>query len=88
VQTRLPRAVVEANDPCGLADRHLDRVAGASLGPVGLVAEIVVDGIDIDPRSVVVELEPVSDLMTHSVASLVVCPTAVRGRSGGSPRQG
>jgi hypothetical protein len=50
---------VEPHHPGRLAHEALDHLPRTSLRPVGLVGEVVVDGVDVDPRTVVVELEAV-----------------------------
>jgi hypothetical protein len=61
----LALAVVDADDAVGLADEAVNGVARPSLRPVRVVGEVVVDGVDVDARRVVVELEPVAEGTPH-----------------------
>jgi hypothetical protein len=48
-----------------LPHEALDVLARASFRPVGLAREEVVNGVDVDPCRVVVELDPVFQLSSH-----------------------
>jgi hypothetical protein len=56
----LTRAVVDAHHPLRLANEPFQHIAGPSFRPVRLVREIVVDGVDVDPCRIVVELDAVA----------------------------
>lgn len=61
----LAAVVVEADDAGGVADESLDGLAWASARPVGLVGEETVNGVNVDPAGVVVELEAVWQRSFH-----------------------
>src|SRR5438045_1693900 len=53
----LGAVVVDAGNALGFADEALDHLIRPASRPVRLVGEIVVDGRDVDPPGIVVELE-------------------------------
>ena len=71
----LALAVVEADDAVGLADQPFDRLARASLRPVG-TGEERVGGVEVDASRIVVELEPARESLSSSVLSLAACSAA------------
>src|SRR5918992_592322 len=65
-ESDLTLAVVEAHDPGRLAHEPLLLLAGPPGCPVGVVGDEVVDGVDVDPVAVVVDLKPARDLALHA----------------------
>src|SRR5947209_19503327 len=74
----LTGAVVQADYAGGFPDRPHHGGVRAPAGPVGLAAQIPVDGIRIDAVAIVVELQTARELATQS-------PTSIRRRPGGVP---
>ncbi len=84
----LALAVVEADDACCLVDQPILRLPGAPGRPVALLAEEAVHLGAVDPRCVVVELEPVAELAPHALSLSRTITTSVtrRASSAGSRR--
>ena len=63
-------ADLEADDTLRVPHEPLHAFAGTPFRPVGDIGQEVVDGIDVDPVRVVVELDPVSEFSPHWLEGL------------------
>ena len=61
--------MVEADHTRRLSHEPQYGVARAPFGPVGVVGEVVVDGVDVDPFHVVVQLVALAELSLHPACS-------------------
>ena len=54
-ETDLTTIVVEPNHPGRFSNRALDSLARASSSPIGVIAQVLVDRVNVDPIRIVVE---------------------------------
>jgi hypothetical protein len=68
-EAHLATVPVEADDPFARVDQLVLPLARPPLGPVGLAAEVGMDGSAVDPRPVVVQLEAVAEIALQGCSS-------------------